>query len=471
MTVIKFEDVSKRYKLYSKGGLYMRDRLSHALQRFNPFNGHHGAQNGESNQLSPTGSHALKLGTEHALEKDFWALKNISFEIKQGESVGFIGRNGAGKSTILKLLAGVTKASSGTVEINGRVAAMIEVGAGFHPELTGRENIYLNGSIMGMTKDQIEKDFDSIVDYAELENFIDTPVKHYSSGMYVRLGFAIAVHTTPDIFLIDEVLAVGDEAFQKKCVKTLEEHRAAGKTMILVSHQLEKIEEICERCIYIDHGAVRFDGAPKDAITEYRLGIAGITSKEDKNSVGKLISGVGDGDAASAHNDVQTSRPKSISADKNRGDGYFLHIRDHRREISVSCGERLVLEFEIEAPAPIAEATVGVTITDLRGIPIMSMSSKVQNVPRDPTLSKFWKTVCDMGEVPLNAGTYFMQIYVGNGQSDYARFSDVFGLKVLARDVFGWGNHLPSAQSWGAVFWAPKWDIQAFCDSELKQRK
>ncbi len=232
MIAIKFKDVSKKYKLYSKGGLYMRDRLTHALQRFNPFNGRSAAHTDEP---SP-GVQALTLGTKHALEKDFWALKNVSFEIKQGESVGFIGRNGAGKSTILKLLAGVTKASSGTAEVNGKVAALIEVGAGFHPELTGRENVFLNGSILGLKKTEIEKAFDSIVSFAELEDFIDTPVKHYSSGMYVRLGFAIAAHTNPDIFLIDEVLSVGDEAFQKKCLDTLAKHRAAGKTMILVSH-------------------------------------------------------------------------------------------------------------------------------------------------------------------------------------------------------------------------------------------
>jgi ABC-type polysaccharide/polyol phosphate transport system ATPase subunit len=194
----------------------------------------------------------------------------VSFDIKQGQSVGFIGRNGAGKSTILKLLASVTKPTSGRVTIDGRVAALIEVGAGFHPELTGRENIFLNGSILGMKKAEINKCFDSIVSFAELEQFIETPVKHYSSGMYVRLGFAIAVHTNPDIFLIDEVLAVGDGAFQKKCLDTLASHRAKGKTMILVSHDLEKVRDACDRCIYVNGGGIRFDGLPRDAIKQYR---------------------------------------------------------------------------------------------------------------------------------------------------------------------------------------------------------
>src|SRR5512135_1552162 len=184
MIAINFNDVSKKYKLYSKGGLYLRDRITHALQRMNPLNGHkHSAPSPE-----PSGSNTQNPMPETLppLERDFWALKNVSFEIQQGEAVGFIGRNGAGKSTILKLLAGVTKATSGKIDVNGRVAALIEVGAGFHPELTGRENVYLNGSILGMKKTEIEKSFDSIVEFAELSDFIDTPVKHYSSGMYVR---------------------------------------------------------------------------------------------------------------------------------------------------------------------------------------------------------------------------------------------------------------------------------------------
>jgi lipopolysaccharide transport system ATP-binding protein len=266
MKVIEFSDVSKRYKLYSKGGLYLRDRISHALGRLNPFNGHASVDL----ELPAAGKSPLTLGTQHVLERDFWALKDVSFEVGQGESIGFIGRNGAGKSTILKLLAGVTKASSGDVKITGRVAALIEVGAGFHPELTGRENVFLNASILGMKKAEIERQFESIVGFAELEDFIDTPVKHYSSGMYVRLGFAIAAHTEPDIFLIDEVLAVGDASFQKKCTDTLAAHKAAGKTMILVSHDLDTIAEVCDRCVYLRNGQIEVDGKVEEAIAKYR---------------------------------------------------------------------------------------------------------------------------------------------------------------------------------------------------------
>jgi len=285
MSTIKFDNVSKRYKLYSKGGLYLRDRVTHTLKRINPFNGYHRTWRPKFNLTSvsaspSTASHPSSeiVSGPPPLERDFWALKDVSFEIKRGESVGFIGRNGAGKSTILKLLASVTKPTSGTVAVNGRVAALIEVGAGFHPELTGRENVFLNGSILGMKKAEIEKCFDSIVSFAELEDFIDTPVKHYSSGMYVRLGFAVAAHTNPDIFLIDEVLAVGDEAFQRKCLNTLAAHKAAGKTMILVSHDLAKIEEVCDRCIYLRQGQVQNDGPPANVIKQYRFDAAGLTS-------------------------------------------------------------------------------------------------------------------------------------------------------------------------------------------------
>ena len=294
-TVIKFENVSKKYKLYSKGGLYLRDRITHALQRMNPLNSGFAAhsaksleQSTERSALSPLPSPANTQnpipGTLPPLERDFWALKNVSFEIKQGESVGFIGRNGAGKSTILKLLAGVTKANSGTVQVNGNVAAMIEVGAGFHPELTGRENIFLNGSILGMSKAQIEERYDSIVAFAEIEQFMDTPVKHYSSGMYVRLGFAIAAHTDPDIYLIDEVLSVGDEGFQEKCLNVLARHKAAGKTMILVSHSMDKVAEVCDRCVYVSQGEVRYDGVPLDAIKAYRkdVGESAMGSESNK---------------------------------------------------------------------------------------------------------------------------------------------------------------------------------------------
>lgn len=206
---------------------------------------------------------------EKAVES-FWALQDIDFEIKKGETVGIIGPNGAGKSTLLKLMAGVTKPTNGEIKITGNIAPLIELGAGFHPELTGRENITLNGVILGMSKKEVAGKFSEIVDFAELWEFIDQPIKHYSSGMYLRLAFSVAVHTKPDILLIDEILAVGDINFQSKCFKKMEEFKKQGVTIVLVSHSLEQIKKFCQRVIYLNYHKVIFDGLPSEAIQSYQ---------------------------------------------------------------------------------------------------------------------------------------------------------------------------------------------------------
>ena len=182
----------------------------------------------------------------------FLALDDVSLEIKYGETVGLIGPNGAGKSTLLKMVAGIIKPTVGEVEVNGRVGALLELGAGFHPDLTGRENIYLNGSILGLSRAEIRDKIDKIIAFAELERFIDAPVRHYSSGMYVRLGFSVAVHTEPEILLVDEVLAVGDAAFQRKCMDKIDEMRGAGVTILFVSHSAELVRKICKRAVWLD---------------------------------------------------------------------------------------------------------------------------------------------------------------------------------------------------------------------------
>ena len=199
----------------------------------------------------------------------FFALNDVSFSVHHGETLGIIGRNGSGKSTALKLMAGVTAPSSGEVYVVGRVSPLIELGAGFHPDLTGRENLHLNGSILGMSSREIEEQFESIVEFAELAEFIDTPVKRYSSGMYGRLGFAVAVHSNPDLLLVDEVLAVGDMFFQQKCLAKMREFQNAGITIVLVSHGPALVEEFCDRAIWLDHGRLMADGAAKDATEQY----------------------------------------------------------------------------------------------------------------------------------------------------------------------------------------------------------
>lgn len=213
---------------------------------------------------------------------EFWALKDVSFAVQRGESIGIVGHNGSGKSTLLKLLTGILKPTTGTVEVRGRVGALIEVGAGFHPDLSGRENIYLNGSILGLSRRAIAEKFDEIVAFAGLESFIDTPVKRYSSGMYMRLGFAVAAHTEPDILLIDEVLAVGDAQFQSRCLRFLQGFKARGGTVAFVSHAMAQVAQVCERAVWLDHGQMRFDGPAQDAIAQYEAVVAEREEEEFK---------------------------------------------------------------------------------------------------------------------------------------------------------------------------------------------
>src|SRR4051812_3656645 len=202
-------------------------------------------------------------------ERDFWALKDVSFEIKAGETVGIIGRNGAGKSTMLKVLARITPPTSGRGETVGRVGSLLEVGTGFHPELTGRENIMLAAAIMGMSRAEVQKRFDEIVEFADLAKFLETPVKRYSSGMYMRLAFSVAAHLEPEILLVDEVLAVGDAAFQKKCLGRMEELSGTGRTVLFVSHSMPSVLRLCRRVVLMDGGSVQLDGSPGSVIEEY----------------------------------------------------------------------------------------------------------------------------------------------------------------------------------------------------------
>lgn len=209
------------------------------------------------------------MGQDTFATEEFWALKDVSFSLEEGEALGIIGPNGAGKSTILKLLSGITLPTKGEVHVEGKVAALIEVGAGFHPDLTGRENVILNGSIMGLKRKEIEEKFDSIVEFAELEQFIDTPVKRYSSGMFVRLGFAVAAHIEPDILLVDEVLAVGDMSFQKRCLARVNEIKRRGKTIIFVAHNLPILQELCDRVIWMEDGRIKQEGPSYKVIGAY----------------------------------------------------------------------------------------------------------------------------------------------------------------------------------------------------------
>lgn len=253
-TMIKIEHVSKEYRLGAIGGGTLRGDLQSFFARVR----------GKEDPNTMIGQDV------YAKNQRFLALDDVSFSVKKGERVGIIGHNGAGKSTLLKLLSRVTAPTTGSISYNGRIASMLEVGTGFHPELTGRENVYLNGAILGMSKAEIAKKFDDIVRFAEMEQFIDTPVKRYSSGMYVKLAFAVAAHLDADILVMDEVLAVGDMKFQQKCLGKMDDvSKNEGRTVLYVSHNMNTIQQLCTRCIVLDHGKVVFDGDVEAGIEIY----------------------------------------------------------------------------------------------------------------------------------------------------------------------------------------------------------
>lgn len=263
-TVIKVEKVSKRFILprgkRSDRGAYSYNRLSDSLvSSFANLRRRFSGGRGDPEADAAGGD-------------EFWALQDVSFEIKRGDVVGIIGRNGAGKSTLLKILSRITPMTSGQIELNGRVASLLEVGTGFHPELSGRENIFLNGAILGMTRSEIRSKFDEIVEFSEIGRFLDTPVKRYSSGMYVRLAFAVAAHLQPEILIVDEVLAVGDLEFQRKCLGKMRDVATSGRTVLFVSHNMAAVARLCDRGILLNGGKVEADGGVQDILARYLAG-------------------------------------------------------------------------------------------------------------------------------------------------------------------------------------------------------
>jgi ABC-type polysaccharide/polyol phosphate transport system ATPase subunit len=258
-------------------------------------------------------------------QEEFWALKEVGFEIQQGEAVGIIGRNGAGKSTLLKLLSRITEPTTGSISVKGRVASLLEVGTGFHPELTGRENIFLNGSVMGMSRAEIKKKFDEIVAFAEVEKFLDTPVKRYSSGMYVRLAFSVAAHLEPEILIVDEVLAVGDSAFQKKCLgKMGDVATKEGRTVLFVSHSMQAIAKLTKRCILLAQGNIQFDGSTDKAVQLYIGG-----QKDDGG------------------------QPAFYQAPLHKTGNHVAWARVHASEGSIHCwGQPITFEFALQVDDP-----------------------------------------------------------------------------------------------------------------------
>jgi lipopolysaccharide transport system ATP-binding protein len=347
----------------------------------------------------------------------FWALKELDLEVERGGMVGIIGRNGAGKSTLLKLLSRITEPTSGSIRLRGRVASLLEVGTGFHPELTGRENIFLNGAILGMSRREIKSRFDEIVDFSEVERFLDTPVKRYSSGMYVRLAFAVAAHLEPEILIIDEVLAVGDAEFQKKCVGKMENASSReGRTVLLVSHQLPLIQNLCTRCVLMDQGQIIADGPTEDVISTYishgaSLVKVALKEREDRSGKGRVkVIGVSmrDADGCVIREAISGSEV-CLSVEYFTRDGMTV-------ENCIFC-----IEIQKEARSCIALSTA---LVDRRKLIVSGYGRVDFIIPK-------W---------PLMEGNYHINTYVGsNGvMEDY--IEDAVSIDVIDGDFYGSGK-------------------------------
>jgi lipopolysaccharide transport system ATP-binding protein len=326
--------------------------------------------------------------------EDFWALKDVSFEIKQGDRIGIIGRNGAGKSTLLKILSRITEPTCGRISINGRVASLLEVGTGFHPELTGRENIYLNGAILGMSKVEIKRKFDGIVAFAEVEKFLDTPVKRYSSGMYVRLAFAVAAHLEPEILIVDEVLAVGDAAFQKKCLGKMEDVGKDGRTVLFVSHSIAAITTLCRRCVLLNSGHMLMDGSAAEVTSYYQAQSFALVSNESElHAVERKGTGKAKFSAISIKPVSQFGMPLPVAYS----------------------GCNLAIKITIECIKSINDTNIAVIIYDINGYRLIDINTAQEGkfisfITGQKSLIQF-----KVKEVLLKPGTYFVGLWIGRG--------------------------------------------------------
>lgn len=338
------------------------------------------------------------------------ALEDISFDVRAGEAVGLIGSNGSGKSTLLKMVAGILQPTSGRIEVEGRVAALIELGAGFHPEISGRENIFINGAVLGLSRRQIERRFDEIVEFSGLADFIEEPVKNYSSGMYVRLGFSVAIHTDPDVLLVDEVLAVGDEAFSHRCLRRIEEFLAEGRTLLLVSHSLSLIEEICDRAVWLEKGKVRMSGHPRLVADTYRQAVADAegeahrSAKEQREAEEGAESETEEGRGK----DCEVLRWGSREAEINK---VRILVRGEER-YHFHSGDQVVFEIEASAHRSLSDFVFGIAISTPRGVECWGTNTDLLGfVPK--RLEKGDVTVeIDCPELRLAPGEYLIDVAV-----------------------------------------------------------
>lgn len=378
-TVIRIDNLSKRYRLGVIGGKRLVDDVNRYWARLR----------GRPDPLSKVTSIAAEGGNGGLTGDEIWALKDVSFEVKRGEVLGIIGRNGAGKSTLLKILSRVTAPTRGEVRVRGRIASLLEVGTGFHPELTGRENIYLNGAILGMTKDEISRKFDEIVAFSEVEKFIDTPVKRYSSGMYVRLAFAVAAHLEPEILIVDEVLAVGDAAFQERCLGKMRSVASEGRTVLIVSHNMSSIQNLCGNCILMKNGGLHASGPTNEVVTEYLSASRQISSIDIKDWKDRT----GSGEARIVRFTVMN--------DKGVPETVF------------PLGSSVCFKIEVEIDSPVNDPCFGVTIHGPSGEPVIDLRSFHDGFH----LGRLESEVAVHGSldrIGLYPGRYFLSAYVSD---------------------------------------------------------
>jgi len=369
--IIEIKNVSKKYQIKHQQGGYvaLRDVIANVAK--SPFKFF---------------KHKAKVIIGKESEEEFWALKDVNFNIERGDTIGVIGHNGAGKSTLLKILTGITPPTEGEIIMRGRVASLLEVGTGFHPELTGRENIFLNGAILGMSKKEITAKFDEIVKFSGVEKFLDTPVKRYSSGMYVRLAFSVAAHMEPDILLVDEVLAVGDADFQKKCLGKMDEvTKQAGRTIIFVSHNLSAIQSLCNKCILLKEGKISMIGETNDVIKKYIEEV-----------------------------DIKKQEYSGISERKIQNKLYYLSkIELKNKKITTGkfeSGDVMTIEISSEKEAPGDNFTVEFFLYNEQG-------KKISFGAANPVCQKFYKKedkkfTCELGPIPLTSGYYWFNFSV-----------------------------------------------------------
>ena len=368
--------------------------------------------------------------------ESIWALQEVSFDADEGEVIGIIGRNGAGKSTLLKILSRITYPTSGHVWVGGRVASLLEVGTGFHDELTGRENIYLNGSILGMRKREVEERFDAIVAFSGVEQFIDTPIKHYSSGMRLRLGFAVAAHLEPDVLIVDEVLAVGDAGFQKKCIQAMEGLRSSGRTVLFVSHNLAAVENLCSRGIWIDSGKVRMDGAAKDVIASYMGSFSG--ERASGSDLSRTEQRLGNGE-------IRYTRLEYLSPD-----GTPCAI--------TRSGDALTLRFHYHAEKTIRDSSFGFRLYTEMGT-LITETSTWHNGIHIPVVGPGDGYVdVEIEALNLVPGQYSFSLWI-TGPSRTVYDGDVrASLEVEVADVYRSGRMLDSR--YGLVYFPQRWRVE-----------